>query len=99
MAWRAESAVCLILASGGYPGSYRKGLSIEGLGTLSGAPNLKAFYAGVKRDDAGEMVTSGGRVLGITAWAPSQSEAADRAYAAAERIAFEGKFFRTDIAR
>ena len=99
MAWRAETAVCLILASAGYPGSYRKGLPIEGLESSSGAPNLKVFHAGVQRDASGRLVTGGGRVLGVTCWAETQESAANGAYAAAESIHFEGKYFRTDIAR
>ena len=92
--WSEEAAVCVILASGGYPSSYPKGLPIEGLDAASGA---LVFHAGTALED-GRLVTSGGRVLGVTALGRDIADAREKAYAAADRISFEGKQNRTDIA-
>ncbi|MGE6230930.1 phosphoribosylamine--glycine ligase [Paenibacillus chitinolyticus] len=92
--WSEEAAVCVILASGGYPGSYPKGLPIEGLDAAGGA---LVFHAGTALED-GRLVTSGGRVLGVTALGRDIADAREKAYAAADRISFEGKQNRTDIA-
>ncbi|MEC0246566.1 phosphoribosylamine--glycine ligase [Paenibacillus chitinolyticus] len=92
--WSEEAAVCVILASGGYPGSYPKGLPIEGLDAAGGA---LVFHAGTALED-GRLVTSGGRVLGVTALGRDIADAREKAYAAADRIFFEGKQNRTDIA-
>ncbi|MFB7816439.1 phosphoribosylamine--glycine ligase [Paenibacillus chitinolyticus] len=92
--WSEEAAVCVILASGGYPGSYPKGLPIEGLDAVGGA---LVFHAGTVLED-GRLVTSGGRVLGVTALGRDIADAREKAYAAADRISFEGKQNRTDIA-
>jgi len=93
--WKPESAVCVILASGGYPGSYTTGLAIDGLDRVP--DGVTVFHAGTKVED-GKLVTSGGRVLGVTALAPTLAGARDGAYEAAERIEFEGRHFRRDIA-
>jgi phosphoribosylamine--glycine ligase len=90
--WSPNAAVCVILASGGYPGNYTSGRPISGLG-LSDAI---VFHAGT-RFTAGAFTTAGGRVLGVTALAPTLQEARERAYAAAGTIHFEGVQFRTDI--
>ncbi|MVP00954.1 MULTISPECIES: phosphoribosylamine--glycine ligase [Paenibacillus] len=92
--WSDEAAVCVILASGGYPGSYPKGLPIEG---LDAAGDAIVFHAGTALE-GGRLVTSGGRVLGVTALGQGIADAREKAYAAAERITFEGKQNRTDIA-
>ncbi|WP_405081674.1 phosphoribosylamine--glycine ligase [Paenibacillus chitinolyticus] len=92
--WSEEAAVCVILASGGYPSSYPKGLPIEGLDAAGGA---LVFHAGTALED-GRLVTSGGRVLGVTALGRDIADAREKAYAAADRITFEGKQNRTDIA-
>ena len=82
---------------GGYPGSYAKGKAISGLDEAAKLPNTKVFHAGTAR--AGEqIVTSGGRVLGVTSWAKDLKSAQAAAYAAAEKIQFEGAQFRKDIA-
>src|SRR5437773_3921112 len=95
--WRPEPAVCVVLASGGYPGSYAKGKPISGLDEIAHLSNVKVFHAGTAR--AGEqIVTSGGRVLGVTAWAKDLRAAQSAAYAVVERIKFEGAHFRRDIA-
>jgi phosphoribosylamine--glycine ligase len=85
------------MASGGYPGSYEKGKEISGLDEASTFPNTKVFHAGTAR--AGDdIVTSGGRVLGVTALGKDLESAQTAAYAAAEKIQFEGAQFRRDIA-
>ncbi len=95
--WKAGAACCLVLASGGYPGSYRKGLPITGL--EEAGKTAVVFHAGTARNDSGELVTGGGRVLGVTAVGGDLDEAIRGAYASAEHIHFEGLQFRTDIGR
>ena len=93
--WKPESAVCVVLACGGYPGSYESGKPIAGLDRS--ADGITIFHSGTKRD--GEIiVTAGGRVLGVTALASDLAAAREKAYAAVEGIAFEGRQFRRDIA-
>jgi phosphoribosylamine--glycine ligase len=92
--WTDEAAVCVILASGGYPASYPKGLPITGLEDVK---DSLVFHAGTALKD-GQIVTNGGRVLGITGLGKDIVEARKKAYADAERIGFEGKHYRTDIA-
>ena len=94
-----DAAVCVVLASGGYPRSYETGKAISGLEGLADDPNLVVFHAGTKRSAADTTFeTAGGRVLGITARGGSIEEACKRAYAAVDRIDFEGAHFRRDIA-
>lgn len=95
--WSPNACVCVVLASGGYPGSYPKGKVIHGLDQASALPGVKVFHAGTAAKD-GQTVTSGGRVLGVTAWAPTLRAARDQAYAAANVICFEGIQYRRDIA-
>jgi phosphoribosylamine---glycine ligase len=90
-------AVTVILASGGYPGKYETGKTIEGLENAARLPEVQIFHAGTKRQD-GKIVTSGGRVLAITALGDSVPQARERAYAAINKIHFEGCHFRRDIA-
>lgn len=94
--WSPEGSVCVVMASGGYPGAYQKGRGIQGLEDLEGRPNLKVFHAGTALVD-GKLATNGGRVLGVTAWAGDLKAARDMAYAGVKRIHFEGAHFRTDI--
>ena len=96
ISWKNQSAVCVILASGGYPKAYKKNLPIDG---ISKAKTLGAmiFHAGTKISD-GELVTSGGRVLGVTVTAPTLREAVDKVYRCVEVIHFDGVHFRKDIA-
>ena len=96
ISWRAGSAVCVILASGGYPKSYKKNLPIDG---VSKAESLGAtiFHAGTKLV-GGELLTNGGRVLGVTMTAPTLREAVDKVYRAAEVIHFDDVHYRRDIA-
>ena len=90
-------AVTVILASGGYPGKYETGKPIAGLESAAQLPDVQIFHAGTKRRD-GKTVTSGGRVLAITALGNSIAQARERAYAAIDQIRFEGYHFRRDIA-
>ena len=95
--WSAAPSVCVVMASAGYPGSYAKGKPIQGLAEAARLPNTKVFHAGTAR--AGDdIVTAGGRVLGVTAWAKDLRSAREAAYAAVETIQFEGAQFRRDIA-
>jgi phosphoribosylamine--glycine ligase len=93
--WTPDTAVCVILASDGYPGSYRKGVPINGLEQLP--DDILAFHAGT-RSEGNSIVTSGGRVLGITARGPDLRTARERAYAATRLVTFPGCHFRSDIA-
>jgi phosphoribosylamine---glycine ligase len=95
--WSTNASVCVVMASGGYPGSYPKGKVITGLDTANALPNTKVFHAGTAKKD-GATVTNGGRVLGVTAWAKDLAAARNAAYAAVEKIQFEGAHFRRDIA-
>lgn len=96
MSWDPRPAVTVVAASPGYPGSYPKGLEISGLGSVTD-PDAKVFHAGT-RSDGDSIVTSGGRVLAVTALGESRGAAREKAYAALSGIRFEGMHFRTDIA-
>ncbi len=96
MEFREEHAVCVVMASGGYPESYEKGKTVEIPAGIE-SDRVMVFHAGTKRED-GRLVTSGGRVLGVTALGHGIEEARDRSYEAVERIRFEGCHFRRDIA-
>jgi phosphoribosylamine--glycine ligase len=97
MKWSPMASVCVVMASGGYPGSYAKGRPIFGLAEAAMLPNVKVFHAGTAR--AGEqIVTNGGRVLGVTALGRDLKSAQAAAYAAVEKIQFEDAQFRRDIA-
>jgi len=93
--WRDEAAVCVVMASGGYPGDYAKGKEIRGIEAAEAGATV--FHAGTKRVD-GRLVTSGGRVLGVTALGADVRTAQENAYAAVEKIVFEGAHYRRDIA-
>ena len=95
--WSDEAAVCVVAASGGYPGSYSKGKEIKGIEEAQKLKGSIVFHAGTSESD-GALKTSGGRVLGITATAPDLETAISRAYQAADKISFEGIYFRRDIA-
>ncbi len=94
-----NAAVCVVMASGGYPGSYEKGKVIHGLEKLKGREDLYCFHAGTKFDEKGQAVTSGGRVLGVTALAPTLKEAREKAYEAVKEISFDQAFYRHDIGK
>jgi phosphoribosylamine---glycine ligase len=93
--WKQESAVCVVMAAPGYPGDYPKGQPISGLDKTG--ESVTVFHAGTKQTEEG-IVTSGGRVLGVTGTGRTLEEARDRAYAAVDRIRFEGAHYRRDIA-
>lgn len=94
--WEAPASLCVVMASEGYPGSYPKGRVIRGLQEAAGLEGVEIFHAGTASRD-GEIVTSGGRVLSVTARGDDVDQAAQRAYAAADRIHFEGMQLRRDI--
>jgi phosphoribosylamine--glycine ligase len=93
-----DAAVCVVLASGGYPREYATGRPITGLDEAEREPGVVIFHAGTKRDAEGRFRTAGGRVLGVTARGASLAEARQRAYAAASRVGFEGVQYRRDVA-
>ena len=94
--WSTGAAACVVLASGGYPKKYETGFPIEGLDEDGGHPGVIVYHAGTKKQD-GKFLTNGGRVLGVTAVAPTLREAVVKAYAAAGPVNFEKMHFRTDI--
>ncbi|MCE9615663.1 MAG: phosphoribosylamine--glycine ligase [Lentisphaerae bacterium] len=95
--WTPHPCVCIVMASGGYPGPYSKGKPITGLEAANGVEGAVVFHAGTRLQDA-VTATSGGRVLGVTAVGPTVAAAVTRAYEAADKIRFEGAHFRRDIA-
>jgi phosphoribosylamine--glycine ligase len=95
--WNRLASVCVVLASGGYPGSYPKGKVITGLDEANALPQTKVFHAGTARV-ARDIVTNGGRVLGVTALGEEVAGAVRRAYEAVARIHFDGMHYRRDIA-
>lgn len=99
--WSEKASACVILASGGYPGSYPKGLEIAGLdekGQIAAMPEVTVYHAGTKREN-GKFYTNGGRVLGLTALGDTLEEALETAYRAVDMVNFEGVMFRKDIGR
>jgi phosphoribosylamine--glycine ligase len=92
-----QRAVCVVMASPGYPDSYPTGLPIEGLEAAARVPGALVFHAGTRREGS-RVLTDGGRVLAVTAVAPTYAQAADRAYEAVALIQFEGAHYRRDIA-
>lgn len=96
LAWDERPAVCIVMASEGYPGNYRKGMPVEGLREIQSIPDVAVFHAGTALQD-NRVVTSGGRVLGVTALGNSIAEAIDSAYSAASHIRWEGAYYRKDI--
>ena len=94
----SRAAVCVVVASGGYPERYPTGVSIDGIEDAERVPGVVVFHAGTALRD-GRLVTAGGRVLGVTATAASVDAAIDSAYAAAARVRFDGMHYRRDIGR
>lgn len=94
--WDPRPAVCVVMASGGYPGDYEKGKVISGIGEAESLGNVVVFQAGTRRQ-GGDIVTDGGRVLGVTALGDDLPAAKAQAYAAVDRIHFEGAYCRRDI--
>ena len=96
ISWKNEASVCVILASKGYPESSSKGDKITGLEKIDDI-SVKVFHSGTKRDEAGDFVTNGGRVLGVTAIDEDIEGAISRAYQAVKKISFDGMQYRSDI--
>ncbi|MFH1149722.1 MAG: phosphoribosylamine--glycine ligase [Actinomycetota bacterium] len=96
MEWTPEYCVCVVLASGGYPGKYQTGIPIKGLKSASSDSHVEVFHAGTRLQD-GEVVTAGGRVLNVVALGGDFTEARGLAYEAVKMIGFEGMHYRTDI--
>ncbi len=94
-----NAAVCVVLASDGYPEKYDKGYEIKGLETFNGKKDYFVFHAGSKFNDAGAIVTNGGRVLGVTATGRDLKEARAKAYEATKWIDFDNKYMRNDIGK
>jgi len=95
--WDPRPAVCVVMASGGYPGDYEKGKVITGLEEAGKLTDVMVFHAGTSAKE-GNIVTSGGRVLGVTAMGQTISQAKELAYEAVKMIKFEGAYWRNDIA-
>lgn len=96
--WKEEACACVVMASGGYPGSYAKGLEITGLDEQGGLEGATIYHAGDKYEN-GKFYTSGGRVLGVTALGDDIDQALQNAYDAVRKISFEGAQYRKDIGR
>ena len=95
-AWKPGASACVVMASGGYPGSFETGKTISGLAEAAALPDVAIFHAGTKRE-GDSIVTSGGRVLGVTATAPTLKQAIAKAYEGVTKIHFDGAHYRTDI--
>ena len=96
--WKDEAAVCIVIASNGYPGKYDKGRIITGMEDLKKEKDVIVFHAGTSFNEEDKVITSGGRVLGVTALGKDLKEAKEKAYKSVNRIHFEGMHFRKDIA-
>jgi len=96
--WKEEAAVCVVMAPKGYPGSYEVGKEISGLDKAEALDNIIVFHAGTARKE-GKIVTTGGRVLGVTGLGSTISQAIESTYEAVRNISFEGAYYRTDIGR
>ena len=94
--WTSQASACVVLASEGYPGEFQKGKAITGLSEAGAFDSVKVFHAGTA-SRGGDVVTNGGRVLGVTALGDDLRSALDHAYKAVERIQFDGKYYRRDI--
>jgi phosphoribosylamine--glycine ligase len=94
--WRTGAAACIVMASGGYPGSHAKGFPIHGLDDLPDSPDTRVFHAGTARDN-GHWISAGGRVLGVTAWGESLQAALAAGYRLAGHIGWPGAHYRKDI--
>lgn len=97
--WKDNAAVCVVLASGGYPVSYQKGYPIKGLNAFDAFDDMMIFHAGTAQNEAGEFVTNGGRVLGVVALADTLDQAIEKAYEHVDDVTFEKVHYRHDIGR
>ncbi|MBI4125391.1 MAG: phosphoribosylamine--glycine ligase [Deltaproteobacteria bacterium] len=98
LSWETDAACCVVMASQGYPGTYEKGLPIQGLNEAESLPDTIVFHAGTRLQGE-RVVTEGGRVLGVSALGKNVAEASQKAYTAAEKISWKGSFYRKDIGR
>lgn len=96
--WDSRAAVCVVMASEGYPGKYEKGFEIFGLDEAAKLPDVKVFHAGTKLDMNGVVRTNGGRVLDVVALGDTVAEAKRKAYEAVSKISWQGSWYRTDVA-
>jgi len=99
LSFEDNAAVCVVLASDGYPVSYEKGFEITGLKAFDGKEDYFCFHAGTAFDEKGKIVTNGGRVLGVTAKGATLKEARIKAYEATDWVDFENKYMRHDIGK
>jgi phosphoribosylamine--glycine ligase len=94
--WDDDAALCVVMATKGYPGAYAKGSEIKGLDAAAADPDVQIFHAGTRRDGA-RILADGGRVLGVTTRGETIAEAQERAYVAIDKIDWPGGFCRRDI--
>jgi phosphoribosylamine--glycine ligase len=94
--WKDDTSICVVMAADGYPGKYPKGMEISGLDEAEDVPGVTVFQAGTKLE-GGKIVSSGGRILGVTALGADLADAGDKAYRAVEKINFENSYYRRDI--
>ncbi|MGK7345926.1 MAG: phosphoribosylamine--glycine ligase [Candidatus Nitrospinota bacterium M3_3B_026] len=99
LSWSDKHAVCVVMASKGYPGQYEKGKVIHGLEEAEAMEGVSVFHAGTKLSEDGKVMTAGGRVLGVTAVGEAIQDAIDTVYAAVSRISWDGAVYRKDIGR
>jgi len=97
VSWSSDSALCVVMAANGYPGAYQKNTVINNLDDTAEIKNVTVFHAGTAKNDAGEIVNIGGRVLGVTATGKDVQEAQRRAYMGVNKIDWPDGFSRTDI--
>ena len=97
--WHDQAAVCVVMASGGYPGDFSKGFPIAGLDTAANIDDLVVFHAGTAAGEGGAIVNSGGRVLGVTGRGPTVAAAIAKAYEGVKAITWDGAHYRTDIGK
>lgn len=97
--WKSQSSACVVLASAGYPGPYKTGAPINGLGEFAANDHLQVFHAGTTRSEHGSFLTSGGRVLGVTATDATLAQALENCYRAIAKINWDGMQYRRDIGR
>ena len=95
--WHDGSCACVVMASGGYPESYPKGIEMNGLDEKGQVDGCFVYHAGTKLDENGKFLTNGGRVIGVTAKGEDLRQALDNAYAGVAKISFEGAHYRKDI--
>ena len=97
--WNPQFSVCVVMAAGGYPESYAKGMAIDGLDFAESAENVVIFHAGTRLKEDGSVLCNGGRVLGVTALGKTLDAAIESSYAAVDKISWDGVHFRKDIGR